>query len=189
VRIPTFDEVDEKIRFCVCCRLSESRTRAVPGAGSRRARIVLVGEGPGREEDLSGLPFVGAAGKFLDRLLDLAGLTRDEVYITNIVKCRPPANRDPLPDEMDSCSTYLRYQLRALSPELVVAMGNFAFRRLAGRTNGISRARGTFFSFGGRRLYAVYHPAAVLYNPGLKSIMEEDFTFLARALREGAAAR
>jgi len=147
---------------------------------------MLVGEAPGREEDLSGLPFVGAAGKFLDRLLAAAGLSREAVYITNIVKCRPPANRNPQLEEMEACGPYLAYQLRALAPELIVTMGNFAFRRLAGSAEGISRVHGRIFPHPCGRLYAVYHPAAVLYNPKLKQVMEEDFSRLARGLGEGS---
>jgi len=174
--------VDE-ILSCTKCPLHLSRRNPVPGEGRIDAEVMFVGEAPGRREDELGRPFVGMAGKLLDKLLSLAGLSRGDVYITNVVKCRPPGNRDPRPEEIAACLPYLRRQILIVRPKLIVALGRIAGKTLfeeAGlKWTSMARERGR-----ARRatlyghsviLYATYHPAAALYNPQLRSILEEDF--------------
>src|SRR5947207_6733980 len=159
------------VRACVRCRLHVGRTLAVPGEGPPDARIVLIGEAPGRQEDRTGRPFVGAAGKVLDRSLAAAGLSRPDVYITNVVKCRPPANRPPKADEVQACRPYLLAELRAIQPKLLVTLGAHTLHGLVGPRPRFADARGTLISFEGIRLLPTYHPAAVLYNRPLDSAL------------------
>ncbi|MFP4498536.1 MAG: uracil-DNA glycosylase family protein, partial [Vulcanimicrobiota bacterium] len=128
--IKMFDDMEEEIRKCTLCRLSENRTNAVPGDGNRCADFMFVGEGPGKQEDLQGIPFVGAAGKLLDELLDSINLKREDIYITNVVKCRPPNNRDPRPEEVEACIPYLRKQTKIIKPKVICTLGNTAGRKL-----------------------------------------------------------
>jgi DNA polymerase len=145
---------------------------------------MLVGEGPGRNEDLKGTPFVGAAGKFLDELLRLIGLKREEIFITNIVKCRPPGNRDPLPDEVAACLPYLRRQTRIIKPSLICTLGNSATRTLTDPDSSISRVHGSFVAKKGFTFCALYHPAAALYNGSLRQVQEADFIKLGEYLKK-----
>jgi uracil-DNA glycosylase family 4 len=148
---------------CRRCRLAEGRTQVVFGTGTASAKLLFVGEGPGAEEDAQGLPFVGRSGKLLDRLvLEEIGLTRDRFYIANVVKCRPPGNRDPRPDEVEACSPWLEQQLALLRPRVVVTLGNFASKLLLGSSQGIGRLRGRTYAWRGATLVPTYHPAAVL---------------------------
>lgn len=179
-----FDLIEKKIINCAKCRLSQTRTNAVPGMGSRCARIIFVGEGPGRNEDLQGEPFVGAAGKFLDEMLASINLKRKDIYITNVVKCRPPGNRDPRPDEINACLPYLRKQTKLIKPNIICAMGNSACRTLIDPSISISRIHGKFFRKKGFIFYALYHPAAALYNGSLKDTLREDFLRLGEYLRK-----
>ncbi|MFH1331406.1 MAG: uracil-DNA glycosylase [Actinomycetota bacterium] len=168
---------------CTCCPLAQSRTRVVFGVGGPDADLMLVGEAPGFHEDQQGEPFVGAAGKLLDRLLGEIGRTRAEVYIANVLKCRPPNNRDPLPAEIEACSEYLRRQLALIDPKVVLTLGNFATRLLLKRDAGISRLRGQVYPWWNRLLVPTLHPAAVLRGgDGLMEQVRADFALAHRAL-------
>jgi DNA polymerase len=173
--------VAEEVRVCKKCPLSIARTNAVPGEGPPDARVVLIGEGPGRNEDMQGRPFVGAAGKQLEALLSDAGLSRGDVYITNVVKCRPPENRRPTGAEADACGIYLERQLRLVRPKLVVLLGDTALKRFLPEES-LSSAHGRMFKRGGVALFPTYHPAATIYNRALEGVIREDFQILAGVL-------
>jgi len=156
-------ELRDEAMGCTRCALAEKRTQVVFGVGHPGAALMFVGEGPGREEDLAGEPFVGRSGRLLDKLVHQElGLERTEVYIANVVKCRPPGNRDPLPAEIESCRPYLEAQLELVHPSVVVTLGNFATRLLLGTSEGIRRLRGRVYPFRGGHLVPTYHPAAAL---------------------------
>ena len=180
---PAFLELRDAALACTACRLSDTRHNVVFGVGDPDARLMLVGEAPGRNEDLQGEPFVGAAGRLLDELLLGIGLTRAQVYIANVLKCRPPGNRDPLPDEIDSCKGFLREQIRLISPEVVVTLGNFATKLLVPTEIGITRMRGQQIPWWlGATLIPTFHPAAALRgSPKVTEQMRDDFA-LARAV-------
>ena len=178
------EEVAAEIRRCRACELHRGRRRAVPGEGSGRSRIVVVGEAPGAKEDARGRPFVGSAGKLLDRALRLAGLARSDVFITNVVKCRPPGNRPPKRAEVRACAAHLRRQLELLGPALVCTMGNSALRALVDPKGSITSMRGRLVVRDGVRYLPTYHLAAVLYRRKLIQEMEEDFRELGRVARE-----
>ncbi len=161
-RPPPLRQVEEAVRRCRRCRLAGTRKQSVPGEGGMRKSVMFVGEGPGEQEDLSGRPFVGRAGKLLDKMIAAIGLSRDDVYITNIVKCRPPGNRDPKPDEVVACWPYLEKQIAVLSPKVLVALGSPAAKTLLDTDEGISRLRGKVHDFEGTPLIATYHPAFLL---------------------------
>jgi uracil-DNA glycosylase family 4 len=163
------------VHNCRQCPLGHSRTKAVPGVGPGDARIMIVGEAPGQNEDLQGEPFVGAAGKLLDQLLRGIGLSRGDVFITNILKCRPPGNRDPLPAEAEACSPYLEQQLRLIKPEVVLVLGRHALARLLPGYESISRLHGKVVVKDAVSYIPVYHPAAALYNSFLMGPLEQDF--------------
>jgi len=168
---------------CTACRLSEGRTNVVFGDGSPEADVLIVGEAPGRREDEQGVPFVGPSGKLLDRLLGEIGLDRSDVYIANVVKCRPPKNRDPRPDEIEACKGYLREQLQLIDPKVVVTLGNFSSKLLLKTDTGISRLRGTAFEWWGRHLVPTFHPAAALR--GSARVLEDmryDFSLIRDAV-------
>lgn len=162
------DDIAAVVRECQKCRLGQTRTNAVPGQGNPKARLVFIGEGPGADEDQQGLAFVGRAGKLLTDMITAMGLTRDEVFIGNIVKCRPPENRDPRPDEIDACSPYLKRQLELIAPQVIVALGAHAARTLLQTDDGIGKMRGQFFdyhfseSLRPAKLMPTYHPAFLL---------------------------
>lgn len=178
--------VAERAAVCVACRLSETRTQVVFGDGSPDAEVVFVGEAPGFHEDKQGLPFVGAAGKLLDRLLGEIDLQRSDVYIANVLKCRPPGNRDPQADEIDSCKGYLRSQLTLIDPVVVVTLGNFATRLLLKRDVGITRLRGQVYPWWNRRLVPTFHPAAALRGgERVLGDMRHDFALVRSVLDEG----
>jgi uracil-DNA glycosylase family 4 len=147
---------------CTACRLSEGRTQVVFGDGNPEADVVFVGEAPGQHEDEQGVPFVGRSGQLLDQLLDEVGLERTDVYIANVVKCRPPGNRDPRPDEIEACKGYLGEQLKLIDPKVVVTLGNFSSKLLLKTETGITRVRGTAYEWWGRHLVPTFHPAAAL---------------------------
>ncbi len=160
---PEFEALRERALVCTDCRLSETRTNVVFGVGDFGAELMLVGEAPGKNEDLQGEPFVGAAGRLLDELLDEIDIAREEVYIANVLKCRPPGNRDPRPDEIDCCKGYLREQIRMISPRVVMTLGNFATKLLLRTETGITRLRGQRFDWWlGATLVPTFHPAAAL---------------------------
>jgi len=165
---------------CTRCRLSQGRTQVVYGVGDPSADLMFIGEAPGFHEDKQGYPFVGSAGKLLDRLLEGIGLSRGDVYIANVIKCRPPGNRDPMPDEIEACESHLFRQLELIQPKLVATLGNFATKLLSGKPTGITRVHGRPQEalVGGRpvTLYPIYHPAAALYTPAMLKTLEEDFS-------------
>jgi DNA polymerase len=167
---------------CVKCRLSGTRTQVVFGVGDPDADLMFVGEAPGFHEDKQGYPFVGQAGKLLDRLLEGIALTRAETYVANVVKCRPPGNRDPAPDEIESCEPHLFRQLELVQPKVVASLGNFATKLLSGKQVGITRVHGQEqqVTIGGRSvlLFPLYHPAAALYTPAMLKVLEADFARL-----------
>jgi DNA polymerase len=170
------------VRGCTKCALSATRTKAVPGEGSPTAAIMFIGEGPGYHEDQQGRPFVGPAGQLLDKLLASIGLKRADVYITNMVKCRPPNNRDPFPGEIQACSGYLDAQVRLIKPKVIVTLGRHSFGRFfPGDT--ISKARGKARQWNGLTIFPIYHPAAALHNPGLMPDLQADFQKLAAMLQ------
>jgi DNA polymerase len=164
---------------CTSCALAEGRTQVVFGAGSASAELMFVGEAPGFHEDKNGVPFVGAAGKLLSKLLEGIGLSRDEVYITNVLRCRPPGNRDPLPEEIAACETHLFKTIQLVEPRLIATLGTFATKLLSGKPNGITQVHGREqkVTLGGMdvTLYPIFHPAAALYTPRMLQVLEEDF--------------
>lgn len=170
----TWEELEKKCRECSACPLHETRTNCVFGAGNRGARLMFVGEAPGEREDATGIPFVGAAGKLLDKYLEAVGIDRDDVYISNILKCRPPKNRDPLPSEQDCCIEYLREQVRLIRPKIIACLGRISAMRLIDPNYKITKEHGTFVERGGFTLTAVYHPAALLRDPRKKEDMYAD---------------
>jgi DNA polymerase len=160
---------------CTRCGLHATRTNAVPGTGPCPAEIMIVGEAPGFNEDLQGKPFVGPAGKLLDTLLAGIGLRREDVYITNVLKCRPPQNRDPMPNEAEACGPYLNWQLKLVEPKVVIVLGRHALERLLPGHGPISRVHGQMVDRGGIKYVAVYHPAAALHNGSLVDELQGDF--------------
>ena len=168
------------VRSCVRCRLHTTRTNAVPGEGDPHPRVLLVGEAPGRDEDASGRPFVGRAGRILDRALDEAGLTRKSVFVTNVVKCRPPGNRTPKADEIEVCRTYLMGQIACLRPAVIVTLGATATRGLLGNGVELKGVRGRTLTFSEIPVIPTYHPAAVLYNRNLERALVRDLRKAAR---------
>ena len=175
---------------CTACTLSNTRNKVVFGEGASDADLMFVGEAPGKNEDLRGEPFVGAAGRLLDQLLYEAGIARDRVYIANVVKCRPPGNRDPRPEEIESCKGYLRSQLELVDPHVVVTLGNFATRLLLKTETGITRLRGTSYRWWRDKvLVPTYHPAAALRGGDrITDLMREDFDIMRAALEEASDA-
>lgn len=176
--LDTLGIIDDQIRTCELCRLHQSRTNAVPGEGRPDADIMFIGEGPGFHEDQQGRPFVGAAGKFLEELLGGLGLGREDVYITNLVKCRPPGNRDPQDDELSTCtSTYLEKQIELIDPKVIVTLGRFSMARYFPNAK-ISQIHGNPRRVGGRLIVPMYHPAAALHQPSLRQTVQDDFSRL-----------
>jgi DNA polymerase len=177
------------VHDCRRCPLGASRTHAVPGVGPADARILIVGEAPGQNEDLQGEPFVGAAGKLLDQLLRGIGLSRQDVFITNILKCRPPGNRDPQPDEVQACSPFLEEQLRLIRPEVVLVLGRHALARLLPGNDSIGRVHGRVIAKDGVSYIPIYHPATALYNSFMLKPLEQDFQAVRAHLDRMAARR
>ena len=175
------DVIAEKVRTCQKCDLCQTRTNAVPGKGNLNAEIILVGEAPGRSEDKRGEPFVGSAGKRLNEILLDAGINRDDVYITNIVKCRPPNNRVPAKNEEESCLDYINEEISIISPKIVCIMGNTAFNTLLGGKE-ITKNHGNFIEKDGRTYFVTYHPAATIYNQKLIAELKADFKKLSKFL-------
>lgn len=181
-------EINERwVKDCTCA-LRETATQAVPGDGSAEAEIVFIGEGPGRDEDIQGKPFVGAAGKFLNEMLAAINLKREDVYITNVVKYRPPNNRDPLPEEAAACYPWLAEQINLIDPKLIILLGRHALERFFPGEK-ISLVHGkilrkTITGMGMRNFYALYHPAAALYNGGMRGTLLEDFKKIPKVLKK-----
>jgi len=181
-RFDTLDQLAEHIGDCHRCPLGDTRTTLVFGVGPPDADVVFIGEAPGRNEDLKGEPFVGAAGKLLDELLASAGLTRDQVYIANILKCRPPGNRDPQAIEIETCTPFLREQVRLIDPEVIVTLGNFATKFVLKTTTGITRLRGSVQRTGKYTVLPIFHPAAALYDNTKRDVLMHDFAVLKELL-------
>ena len=169
------DEIRAQVENCHACSLCETRTNIVFGDGDPHARVLIVGEAPGKNEDLQGKPFVGAAGKFLDELLEEAGLKREEVFIANVLKCRPPSNRNPQADEIEACAPFLREQTQSIDPWIIVTMGNFAPQFILRTGTGITRLRGTVQQAGRFVVLPVFHPAAAIYDRSKRDVLLEDF--------------
>ncbi len=187
--IEILEQLEARALVCTQCGLAETRTRVVFGVGDPRARLLFVGEAPGKNEDLQGEPFVGAAGKLLDSLLEEIGLRRSDVYIANVLKCRPPGNRDPKTEEIDACKGYLREQIRLISPEVVMTLGNFATKLLLNTEVGITRLRGRPHPWWlGAILIPTFHPAAALRGGDrVTGQMREDFSLVRSILDRPAA--
>ena len=181
--IERLNELRAEALACTACRLSEGRTQVVFGDGDPETDVVFVGEAPGQREDEQGVPFVGRSGQLLDQLLGEVGLERTDVYIANVVKCRPPGNRDPRPDEIEACKGYLSEQLRLIDPKVVVTLGNFSSKLLLKTETGITRVRGTAYEWWGRHLVPTFHPAAALR--GSTQVLEDmryDFALVRAAI-------
>ena len=179
---PDLPSLSAFVSACTRCALHETRKMPVFGEGAHDARVVCVGEAPGAREDETGRPFVGRAGQLLDRLLLTVGLARESVYICNVLKSRPPNNRDPLPDEVQACSPYLLRQLALIEPEVIIAFGAFAARTLLGTTSALGRMRGSVHRYAGYPVVVTYHPAALLRNPGWTRPTWEDLQLVRRML-------
>lgn len=184
-RAETLEEISADLGDCQRCGLSKGRKHIVFGEGNALARLVLVGEAPGRDEDLQGLPFVGEAGRLLERILFAMGFKREEVYICNVQKCRPPKNRDPLPEEIVACVPFLKRQLAALQPQVIVTLGRLAAQTLLDTSQPISSLRGRWQSYEGIAVLPTYHPAYLLRNPAAKREVWEDMKQVLSRLRQG----
>ena len=182
------EELYTEVRGCQRCALAKTRTLAVPGEGPLDSEVMFIGEAPGVNEDRQGRPFVGQAGAFLEELLEAAGLTRPEVYICNVLKCRPPGNRDPLPTEIEACSDYLSAQIRLIDPLLIVTLGRYSMSRFF-PNQAISRIHGKPREANGRILVPMYHPAAALHQQRLRSTIIDDFRTLPELLERARASR
>ena len=181
------EKLAKQIKVCTLCELHRSRTEAVPGEGPSHAEIMLIGEGPGASEDKQGRPFVGASGKFLNQLLEEAGVTRADVFITNVVKCRPPGNRDPLPDEIDICtSNYLQHQIELIDPSIIVTLGRHSMG-LFFKGVKITEIHGQMRQVGDRYVIPMFHPAAALHQISLRDVILADFAKLPELLKEARA--
>ncbi|MFZ0134149.1 MAG: uracil-DNA glycosylase [Desulfobacterales bacterium] len=178
----SLESIRRDLGECRRCKLASGRKNIVYGAGSGQARLVFVGEGPGHDEDVQGHPFVGAAGRLLTKIIQAIGLDRESVYICNIIKCRPPGNRNPQPDEIDACSPFLKRQIAAIAPEFICALGSFAAQTLLQVNTPISRLRGRFYDCMGAKLVPTYHPAYLLRNPEQKRAVWDDMQLLIRAM-------
>lgn len=178
----TLNTIASEVCICKNCTLHHSRKNSVPGEGPAHAKIMFIGEGPGVNENEQGRPFVGAAGKLLEDLFSKAGLIRKDVFICNVVKCRPPGNRDPLPDEILACGKYLNRQIDAINPEVIVTLGRFSMAKFLPGAK-ISTIHGKATNMDGRLVVAMFHPAAALHQPGLKPAIEQDFSNLPRILK------
>ncbi|MEQ9618115.1 MAG: uracil-DNA glycosylase [Deltaproteobacteria bacterium] len=178
----TLEEIREEIGDCTRCKLHEGRTKLVYGEGNPEARLVFVGEGPGRDEDQQGRPFVGRAGKLLTKIIEAMGLGREDVYICNVVKCRPPGNRTPEPDEMATCEQFLFKQIRAVKPEVIVCLGTTAAQSILKSKMSLGNLRGRFHLYGNTKLMVTYHPAALLRNPNFKKPLWDDMQVVMKEL-------
>ncbi|MBM3179516.1 MAG: uracil-DNA glycosylase [Chloroflexi bacterium] len=181
-------KIAEEVSVCTNCALHESRKKSVPGEGPANAEIMFIGEGPGFHENEQGRPFVGAAGKFLDQLLAQAGVTRVDVFIGNVVKCRPPGNRDPLPEELAACDIHLEAQIKAINPSIIVTLGRFSMNKFIPGAK-ISAIHGQMRKVGDRFVIPMFHPAAALHQAALKPAILADFAKLPELLKQARAAQ
>jgi len=180
-------QVAKEVAVCQKCALHFSRKNAVPGEGPANSEIMFIGEGPGFHENEQGRPFVGAAGKYLEELLGSINITRKQVFITNVVKCRPPTNRDPLPDELAACNDYLERQIQAINPKVIITLGRFSMARFLPNAK-ISAVHGQATHVKGRLIIPMYHPAAALHQPSLKADLERDFARLPELISQSGDA-
>lgn len=183
--VETLEDIRSDLGDCRRCGLSEGRTNIVFGSGNAHAKLVFIGEGPGYEEDRQGQPFVGAAGRLLTKIIEAIKFTRNQVYICNIIKCRPPGNRNPMPDEIAACSPFLKRQIAAINPDFICTLGSFAAQTLLETKAPISKLRGVFYDYMGIKVMPTYHPAFLLRNPEKKRSVWEDMKKLMRALENG----
>jgi uracil-DNA glycosylase len=183
----TLAKLAEEVSVCTLCILNESRKKSVPGDGPADAEIMFIGEGPGSHENEQGHPFVGASGKILDQLLAQANVTRADVFIANVVKCRPPGNRDPLPEELAACDTYLEAQIKTINPSIIVTLGRISMGKFFSGVK-ISAVHGQMQKIGDRFVIPMFHPAAALHQPALKPTILADFAKLPELLQEARAA-
>ncbi len=177
------DELNLQVRACHRCPLADGRTQTVFGAGNPHARVLFVGEAPGKNEDLQGEPFVGAAGHYLNELLGVAGLRREDVFIANVLKCRPPSNRDPRPEEIEACAPFLREQTRTIDPEVIVTLGKFSTQFILKTQVGITRLHGHAYRTGKFLVFPIFHPASALYDGSKREALENDFVTLREVLQ------
>ena len=182
VKIP-LDDLRHLVEECHACPLADGRTQTVFGVGNPHARVMIIGEAPGKNEDLQGEPFVGAAGKYLNELLAVAGLAREDVFIANVLKCRPPGNRDPRPEEIQLCADFLREQTRTIDPEYIVTLGNFATKFILRTEVGITKLHGSLQKAGKFSVFPVFHPAAALYDGKKREALDNDFALLGELLK------
>lgn len=180
------EELRSQVEGCHRCPLAEGRTQTVFGAGNPNARVLIIGEAPGKNEDLQGEPFVGAAGKYLNELLGYAGLARDDVFIANVLKCRPPDNRNPQLSEIEVCTPFLREQTRTIDPDIIVTLGNFATKFVLKTDRGITGLHGKLYQAGKFKVFPIFHPAAAIYDRGKRDALETDFRTLGEMLKEFA---
>ena len=178
------DELRARVEACRACPLADGRTQVVFGDGNPQARVLIIGEAPGKNEDEQGVPFVGRAGQNLNALLEIAGIAREDVFIANVLKCRPPSNRDPRAEEIASCAEFLREQTRLIDPEFIVTLGNFATKFILKTEVGITKLHGTLQQAGKFKVFPIYHPAAAIYDRSKQAALEEDFATLGRLLSE-----
>lgn len=178
----TLEEIREEIGDCTRCKLHEGRTNLVFGDGNPKAKLVFVGEGPGRDEDMQGKPFVGRSGKLLTKIIEAMGLKREDVYICNVVKCRPPDNRTPEPDEMSTCEQFLFKQINSIKPDVIVCLGATAAKSILRTKASLGSLRGKFHMYSGTKLMVTYHPAALLRNPNFKKPAWEDMQVVMKEL-------
>jgi uracil-DNA glycosylase family 4 len=180
-------QIAQEVAGCMKCPLHHSRKLAVPGEGPANADIMFIGEGPGFHENEQGRPFVGAAGKYLDELLAKIGMQRSQVFITNVVKCRPPGNRDPMPEELEACRLYLERQIQVINPKVIVTLGRFSMANFLPNAK-ISSVHGQAMKIKGRLVIAMYHPAAALHQGSLKPVIEQDFARLPELIAQAEKA-
>ena len=178
----TWEELEQKCKGCTECVLHQTRTNVVFGCGNRDAELMFIGEAPGESEDLSGVPFVGRAGKLFDKYLEAVGIDREDVYIANILKCRPPNNRDPLPEEQDACIAHLREQVRLIKPKIIVCLGRISAMKLIDPNFRITREHGTFFKKGAFEIVSIYHPSLLLRDPSKREETFIDMKKIAKKL-------
>lgn len=178
------EELRAEVEACHKCPLGDARTNAVFGVGNPNARVLFIGEAPGKNEDLQGEPFVGAAGKYLNELLAIAGLEREDIYIANVLKCRPPSNRNPQPLEIECCAPFLREQTRTINPEFIVTLGNYPTHFILKTEVGITQLHGVLKQAGKFKVFPVFHPAAAIYDRSKRTALEEDFAHLGQLLKQ-----
>ncbi len=187
IEIQALEDIKKEVEGCCRCSLCECRTNIVFGEGDSKANVLIIGEAPGKNEDLQGRPFVGAAGKFLDELLEAAELKREEVYIANVLKCRPPSNRNPRSDEIEACAPFLRAQTQSIDPLVIVTLGNFATQFILKTGAGITSLRGKVYQTGRFLVLPVFHPAAAIYDRSKRDVLINDFRQIGSVVRDRMA--